>query len=107
MATNPGFGGGWCTITYGEDRRKFNARPGTRLLDAILAHEPNHRHVCGGNGFCTSCRVHLEQGSLGRPSRLERERLGYRCGELRLACQCRLEGDVTIVPPRASTFIDW
>jgi ferredoxin len=96
-----------CTVTYGEERRTFSGQVGARLLDVIMANEPDHRHVCGGNGFCTSCRVRLEEGSLGRPNHVERERLGARCGELRLACQCRLEGDVTVVPPKASTLIDW
>ncbi len=107
MTSDPAPWGALCTVTYGEDRQTFRAKVGTRLLDAILAHQPDHRHVCGGNGFCTSCRVRVEEGSLTRPNHLERERLGARCGELRLACQCRLEGDVTVVPPKASTLIDW
>jgi ferredoxin len=96
-----------CTVTYGDEKRQFRAPTGSRLLDVILVHEPEHRHVCGGNGFCTSCRVRVDEGTLSRPNELERERLGKRCGELRLACQCRLVGDVTVIPPRASTLIDW
>jgi ferredoxin len=96
-----------CTITYGSDRRRFEGRVGDRLLDAILAHATEHLHVCGGNGFCTSCRVMVEAGNLSPPSRLERERLGSRCGECRLACQSFLTGDVTIVPLARASLIDW
>ena len=52
-----------CVVTYGTDRRRFEAAAGSRLLDAILAYEPGHTHVCGGNGFCTSCRVTVQAGS--------------------------------------------
>ncbi len=82
-------------------------REGECLLDVILAHNPEHLHVCGGNGFCTSCRVRVVSGELSAPTRLERERLGDRCGGLRLACQSRLTGDVAVVPAAAASLIDW
>lgn len=96
-----------CVVTYGPDKRTFEARVGSRLLDAILAFEPDHRHICGGNGYCTSCRVRIEAGELSAPSRTERERLGARCGELRLACQSYLTGDVTLSPATTASLIDW
>ncbi len=98
---------GTCVVTYGTDGLKFEAPEGTRLLDAILAFEPDHRHICGGNGFCTSCRVTVLAGTLSPPNRIERERLGSRCGELRLACQSYLAGDVTIEPATRASLIDW
>jgi ferredoxin len=96
-----------CIITYGTERHTFEAKVGSRLLDAILDHESEHMHVCGGNGFCTSCRVTVEEGKLSPPSRLERERLGARCGELRLACQSYITGDVTVTPAVRASLIDW
>lgn len=95
-----------CTVTYGEAADSFPAETGDRLLDVILANAPHHPHVCGGNGFCTSCRVEV-QGALSPPSHLERERLGNRCGRLRLACQARVAGDVTAISRVRSTLIDW
>ncbi|HZT95309.1 MAG TPA: 2Fe-2S iron-sulfur cluster-binding protein [Chloroflexota bacterium] len=108
MSTDQGRAlGGSCTVTYGADQRTFAAQVGQRLLDVILANEPDHRHVCGGNGYCTSCRVRVEAGHLSPPNRTERERLGSRCGELRLACQSHLIGDVTVIPMVTGSLIDW
>lgn len=76
--------------------------PGQRLLDAILGAGIDHRHLCGGNGFCTSCRVEVLAGAhhLSPVSALERERLGTDAGRLRLACQSRLTGPVHVRPAR-------
>lgn len=60
--------------------------------------------VCKGQGLCTTCyvRVLSEPEHLSEMSDLEREgitRLGLAAGEgevLRLACQARVEGDVTV-----------
>jgi ferredoxin len=67
-----------------------------------------HRHICGGNGFCTSCRIELigDPGALSPVTALERERLGKDAGRLRLACQCVVRGRVQLrIPrPRPSRF---
>ncbi|MGI8825963.1 MAG: 2Fe-2S iron-sulfur cluster-binding protein [Chloroflexota bacterium] len=82
--------------------RDIAARRNDTLLDVILGAGAEHRHVCGGHGFCTSCRVEVLQGggNLSPVSDLERERLCSQAGRLRLACQTRLLGDVEVrVPP--------
>jgi adenylate cyclase len=92
------------TVLYGDT--VFEAEVGERLLDAILAARIEHRHICGGNGFCTSCRIEvLRDGHhLSPVSPLERERLGGQAGRLRLACQTRVHGDVRVrVPPPEPT----
>jgi ferredoxin len=93
-------------LRYGD--QELGARSGQRLLDAILAAGIDHRHVCGGFGFCTSCRVEIVAGSdmLSPISSLERDRLGVEAGRLRLACQTVIRGDSSIrVPePTASRF---
>jgi ferredoxin len=78
---------------------------GCRLLDAILGAYPEHRHICGGRGFCTSCRVEVVDGAgnLSPVSALERERLGRDAGRLRLACQTRLLGEAAVRVPRLGT----
>jgi adenylate cyclase len=86
---------------------RFRAERGIRLLDAILLQGLPHRHLCGGHGFCTSCRVEvLDAGSGLEPvSALERDRLGEKAGQLRLACQTILTGDVRIaLPAQTSMF---
>lgn len=89
-------------LRYGE--RILEARAGCRLLDVILEHHIDHRHICGGNGFCTSCRVEVLQGSehLSPVSALERHRLGREAGRLRLACQTQVDGPVHVRAPRAT-----
>src|SRR5919206_4815197 len=69
------------------DDREIPGRSGERLLDVILDAGIEHRHICGGRGFCTSCRVEVVAGSenLSPVSALERERLGPQAGKLRLA----------------------
>lgn len=94
------------TVRYGEE--SGHAARGTRLLDVLLLLNPDHRHICGGRGFCTSCRVEVLEGSenLSPVSAVERERLGGETGKLRLACQTTVYGPVHVrVPtPRTSRF---
>ena len=89
-------------VRYGADEIPVNS--GKRLLDAILEAGFEHRHICGGRGFCTSCRVEVTSAANGLSpvSSLERERLGADAGRLRLACQCVVRGSVGVrVPPPA------
>jgi ferredoxin, 2Fe-2S len=96
------------SVTLEYEGRPIDASSGERLLDVILGTGIDHRHICGGRGFCTSCRVEVLSGSenLSPVSALERERLGSRAGELRLACQARIHGyvGVRVPPPAPSRF---
>jgi ferredoxin len=98
--------GGRLTLRYGDI--VIAARPGMRLLDALLENGIDHRHICGGRGFCTSCRVEVRDDGAGLSpvSPLERERLSGSAGLLRLACQTILLGDadVRVPPPIPSRF---
>jgi ferredoxin len=83
---------------YGD--QTLDASPGERLLDVILRVNEDHRHVCGGHGFCTTCRVEVVRGEgLSAVSALERDRLGADAGRLRLACQTRVYGDAEVRLP--------
>ncbi|MGI8967874.1 MAG: 2Fe-2S iron-sulfur cluster-binding protein [Chloroflexota bacterium] len=86
-------------VLYADE--KISAKPGKRLLDVILEAGIEHRHICGGNGFCTSCRVEVLKGerNLSPVSALERDRLGARAGHLRLACQTCVFGPVSVCVP--------
>lgn len=91
-------------VTY--EGQTIPARQRSRLLDAILEAGYEHRHVCGGHGFCTSCRVEIigDAQGLSPVSPLERERLLGEAGRLRLACQAIVRGPVAIrVPPAAKS----
>lgn len=86
-------------IAYAD--RDVEASTGQRLLDAILRAGIEHRHICGGRGFCTSCRVEIMSGAqnLSPVSALERERLGADAGRLRLACQTCVFGPLALRVP--------
>jgi ferredoxin len=91
-----------CTVEY--EGLTIPARHGERLLDALLRAGIDHRHICGGHGFCTSCRVEtLDLGGLTPVSALERERLGRDAGRLRLACQSFVRGDLRLKLPRPTS----
>jgi len=72
-----------------------------------------HESVCGGRGRCSTCRIRIVQGTgnLPPPDELEARGLG-RLGtmpNIRLACQLRPRGDLTIEPlvrPRATSDVD-
>ena len=85
---------------YGD--RSVSASSGVRLLDAILDAGIDHRHICGGFGFCTSCRVEVISGEehLSPVSALERERLGKDAGRIRQACQTYVYGPAALAVPR-------
>lgn len=86
-------------LKYGD--RSIDAVFGQRVLDAILSAGIDHRHICGGNGFCTSCRIEVLENAqnLSPVSQLERERLGAEAGKLRLACQSCVFGPVRMRVP--------
>src|SRR5579884_1134743 len=89
---------------YGD--QSVETAAGTRLLNAILEAGIEHRHICGGFGFCTSCRVEVVSGErfLSPVSGTERERLGPDAGRLRQACQTYVSGPVVVrVPPPVSS----
>ncbi|MCG3191209.1 MAG: Na(+)-translocating NADH-quinone reductase subunit F [Thermoanaerobaculia bacterium] len=71
-------------------------RIGSTVLDAALSLQAPMEHVCGGSASCTTCRFEVVSGpeNLSPPARAE---LALDLGPgLRLGCQTRILGDVTI-----------
>ena len=88
-------------ITYA-DRREVQAPRGFSVLEASRLARIPHASVCGGRGRCSTCRVRVSQGlsSLPPPSAGELKVL-QRVGaspNVRLACQLRPTGDLTVTP---------
>ena len=85
--------------------RDVTVRHGRNLRKALLAagltpHNQAARWLnCKGFGTCGTCAVRVE-GPVSPPTRRERWRLGFpphdREAGLRLACQCRVEGDLEV-----------
>jgi class 3 adenylate cyclase/hemoglobin-like flavoprotein len=74
--------------------------PGGTILEASLANGIAHYHACGGKGRCTTCRVLVVDGAASLLPRTDAEiRLARSRNwpdEIRLACQARLAGEVTV-----------
>lgn len=70
------------------------------ILDALVAEEIPHTHVCGGNAYCSTCRVIIldDNQHCSRPIAVEKalaKKLDFPV-HIRLACQTRISGDVSI-----------
>jgi adenylate cyclase len=70
------------------------------ILEALLASEISHTNVCGGNAYCSTCRIAILNGSqnCSSPTSAEKalaKKLDFPI-HIRLACQTKVSGDVTI-----------
>ncbi|GLH75115.1 adenylate/guanylate cyclase domain-containing protein [Bradyrhizobium sp. SSBR45G] len=78
------------------------AAVGPTLLEMIRSNDIPHRSECGGRARCGLCRIRVEEGAqaLPPPGHAERVMLaGLKAPEnVRLACQIRPEGPLTITP---------
>lgn len=101
-------------ITFTNEKKTIEVAPGTNLRKAALENGvplywgPHKVVNCMGFGSCGSCKVLIKKGTenVSKPGLKERLRilLGpllffWRIGNektLRLACQCRVNGDVEV-----------
>ncbi len=79
---------------------EVRAEPGTSLLEVSRRHGIAHTAVCGGRGRCSTCRVLVLAGTAPPPSEAELRTLRAVGAEpaVRLACQVRPTGPLTILP---------
>lgn len=85
------------------DGRRVGVLRGVSVLEASWLAGVPHASVCGGRGRCSTCRVRVSDaapGALPPPAAEEARVLArIRAGEaVRLACQLRPLGDVTVAP---------
>lgn len=70
------------------------------ILDLALKNQIPHVHACGGNAFCSTCRVLIQEGIEDLPEKNEKEtKLSEQLGlpdEVRLACQTKPTHDVKV-----------
>lgn len=91
------------TVRFGD--REIDCEQGAVLRDVLLeADETPHNGRadlvnCRGHGTCGTCAVAVD-GTVSEPTNQEKRRLSFpphdRDAGLRLACQTRVEGDVTV-----------
>ena len=76
----------------------LSGRLGTTLLETLLAGDVAVPAACGGKGSCGLCRVRVPEGG-GPLLKTETDRLSRseRQNHVRLACQVRLRGDVSVL----------
>jgi len=82
------------------ERRNVPIQENQTVLEALLAHDIPHAHACGGNAYCSTCRVMILEGieSCSAPTAVERslnKKLEFPV-HVRLACQTRVQGDIAI-----------
>ena len=74
--------------------------PGRTILDISIAGKVPHWRECGGRGKCSTCRVRVLDGAanLSPANAIERRLAKARKWDptIRLACQARVHGDVTL-----------
>ena len=90
-------------IPAGSNLRDESRKAGVELHPWIFKYPGLN---CMGNGLCATCRVLVKKGmeNVSKPGLIEKlslntihafESIGYEA-EMRLACQCTVNGDVTI-----------
>jgi uncharacterized 2Fe-2S/4Fe-4S cluster protein (DUF4445 family) len=88
--------------------KRVDVAPGTDLLDAARQAGIGLASVCGGEGTCGRCRVVIMSGYVTPPVDADRRfltQLELTSGQ-RLACRCRIYGDVKVHIPKASLVTD-
>jgi 2Fe-2S ferredoxin len=92
-------------ITIRPVNQVVEAEEGATIMEAAWESLLYWPTTCGGQGMCTSCACSVEEGAenLDEMGRSERRTLTRELGEstirerrLRLACQARVHGDVTV-----------
>jgi adenylate cyclase len=81
------------------------------VLEASRSFGIPHLSVCGGNARCSTCRVRVDAGAdRCPPPSVAEQQLLSRMGadtDVRLACQLRPHGDISVVPLFAAASAAW
>ena len=88
-------------VTYGDGTSVMTA-PGSTILEISRAFGIPHMSVCGGRARCSTCRTLILDGleNCTAPNEAEKSLLARLNADpgVRLACQCRVRGDVEVRP---------
>ena len=92
--------GSLVAITY--PGRRVSVPRGWSVLEAARSNHIPHQSICGGRARCSTCRVRVTAGEAdcaapGADEAATLARIGA-AADVRLACQLRPAGDITVVP---------
>ena len=97
------------TISY--PGRKVEVPRSWTVLEASRSFGIPHLSLCGGNARCSTCRVRVDAGAdLCSPASVAEQQLLARMGadpDVRLGCQLRARGDISVVPLFADESAAW
>jgi len=87
----------------------IDARKGQRLVLSIKECGADIGHRCGGYARCTTCRIRVQEGEPTVMTSAEHEKLTdvKLLGEVRLACQIIVEGNMTVEPLMYVSEMGW
>ena len=89
----------------GKVQKEFEVDTGTKLLTALMDHEVDIVHTCGGNAKCTTCRVTVHKGVPTKKTKAQHDLLEkkIKSGQTQfdhpavfLSCQIEVENDMTV-----------
>jgi len=89
----------------GEVVKEFDVEEGTKLLKALIEHEIDIVHSCGGRAKCTTCRVTARKGIPRKVTQAQKELFErkiesgqpqFDAPQVFLSCQVLVEKDMTV-----------
>lgn len=87
-------------INLYKEQKDILCEESNTILEATLGANLTHAHTCGGNGKCSTCRVTIIDGIENCTARTDTEQsMAEKLSlpdHVRLACQTRLTGDISI-----------
>ncbi len=88
---------------------EFTAGKGDTVLDVALDNGINLHHNCGAVCACSTCHIYVSAGMQFLPEITDKEedfidRAINPSIDSRLACQCKVQGDLEITIPDQSVF---
>ncbi|UCE11015.1 MAG: (2Fe-2S)-binding protein [Candidatus Thorarchaeota archaeon] len=87
--------------------KEFEVESGTKLLKALIEHEIDLVHTCGGWAKCTTCRCTIDKGTPSKVTQAQKDlferfvRTGqpqFDAPQVHLSCQVIVENDMQVCP---------
>lgn len=88
-------------VSFQPDNVTVEAGDGDNLLDLARESGVAINAACGGDGVCGTCKVIIEKGEVESLPGMQLDADEIAQG-VRLACQCRVRGDLVVAVPEAS-----